>query len=176
MKTLLSMACLAPACLLASCVSGQTAPEVSPLVASSSPKLSVTDMPAAAAPAESASAVAVDPVAPAQTQTSTSYGPMAEDWELVIVGTGANSNDFDIGTFSVGANVGYFFSDRSEVGLRQSVGYSDFGDTIWNGSTRAFYDFHILTSSNLKPLIGANIGYVYGENVDETWPRLPSSA
>jgi hypothetical protein len=71
-------------------------------------------------------------------------------------------------------SVGYFLSDHSELGLRQSVSFSDFGDSIWNGSTRVFYDYHF-GDGPLRPLIGLNFGWVYGDTVEETLAAAPEA-
>lgn len=95
------------------------------------------------------------------------YGPDAGDWELTLGGIGSNDKRFDVGGFGIGASVGYFLDEHSEVSVRQSLNYSDFGDSNFNGSTRVAYDYHF-DLGRLQPLVGVNAGGFYGDNIDET--------
>jgi hypothetical protein len=99
------------------------------------------------------------------------------DWELTLGGSGANSQDFDGATASAQGSLGYFLSDPWELGVRQSLGYSDIGavdGSSWAGSTRVFTDWHF-DLDRFQPFIGANLGYVYGDNVNDTWEAAPEA-
>lgn len=100
--------------------------------------------------------------------------PVAGDYELIIAALGTNSNDFDFGTVSFTGNLGRYLTDRSLVTLRQSVGYTDFGPSAWNGSTGLAYDYHF-SDEDLRPFIGAGVGYIYGDTVDETFVGTPEA-
>lgn len=155
MKTLPLTLLQVPLLLLASCAS--------------SPPVRMT------APVAYAGPVATTP-APSARQSvpsaSDSYGPQAEDWEITLGGSGANDGNFDVGGGSLSGSAGYFLDERAEVGVRQSVFYSDFRESSWNGSTRLFYDYQFL-DGNVRPLIGANLGWVYGDTVNETLAAAP---
>jgi hypothetical protein len=47
----------------------------------------------------------------------------------------------------------------------------------WDASTRAAIDLNIPLGDNGEwmPYIGANIGYVYGKNVHDTWEAAPEA-
>ena len=97
-------------------------------------------------------------------------GPEAGDKFFTLSGSGASDKKFDSSTVSVSFDVGKFHSDNGAYGLRQSAGLSDSkDDTSWNGATRVFYDYHFKTGERWRPFIGANIGGIYGDGVDETF-------
>jgi hypothetical protein len=97
-------------------------------------------------------------------------------WEVTLSGTAINTSRFN--GFEAGANgsVGYFFGDSIEVSVRQSVNYADIGTPVQlSASTRLAADFHLpLGDQNqFLPFAGANIGYVYGKGVRDTWEAAP---
>ncbi len=94
------------------------------------------------------------------------------DWELTLTGSGLSDNDFDATTLAANASLGYFFSDQIEVGVRQGIGFSENGDSTFTGATSVFGDFHF-DLDRWQPFIGANIGYIYGDNVEETFVAGP---
>ena len=97
------------------------------------------------------------------------------DWELTLGGTGSNGPDFNGVQAGVNGSLGYFLADQLEISLRQSVTYSDLGPgSSWDGSTRAALDFHFDLGA-VQPFIGANIGYVYGDSVRDTWEAAPEA-
>lgn len=103
------------------------------------------------------------------------FGPEGNNWELTLNGSGFNDRDFDNGAFGGGFSIGYFFNEHFELGLRQSVNYSDTeaingSDTI--ASTRLAADFHF-DFGRLQPFIGANFGGVYGDAIEETFAAAP---
>ena len=100
------------------------------------------------------------------------HGPSTGDWEYMLGGSGSNDDDFDVGSGGLAASVGYFFDDSNELGVRQSVGFSDFGDSAYNASTRVFFDHHF-NGFQVVPLIGVNLGMVYGDTVEETFAAAP---
>jgi len=87
-------------------------------------------------------------------------------------GTGTSDEDFDNSNFGVSDDYGWFISDHSAWGIRQSVSYADIEgegvtDDYWNGSTRAYYDYHF-GSGSLLPFAGGSLGAVYGDGVNES--------
>lgn len=93
--------------------------------------------------------------------------------ELTLSGSGNNNKDFDAGAVSVAGSFGYFLTDAFEVGLRQSISYADTGDgSSTSASTRGFVDFNFDLGA-WRPFVGANIGYVYGDDVVDTWEAAP---
>ena len=96
------------------------------------------------------------------------------DWELTLSGSGANSPDFDGVTFNVNGSLGYFLADQFEIAVRQTVGFSDLGNSDLNGSTRVAVDFHF-DLDRWQPYVGGNIGYAYGDAVSDTWLAAPEA-
>lgn len=94
--------------------------------------------------------------------------------EFSISGTGSSDKEFDNNAFALDATYGYYLSSSSAIGFRQSASVTDSegNDADWNGSTRFFYDYHF-GEQKLRPFLGVNIGYIYGESVDETFIAGP---
>lgn len=108
---------------------------------------------------------------------TTSKAEVVNPWEITIGGGGSNSSDFDGFNASANGSLGYYFTDNLELSLRQSVSYSDFAGSDWNGSTRVAFDVHFPLGSrgHIVPFVGANIGYVYGDSVNDTWAAAPEA-
>jgi len=103
------------------------------------------------------------------------FGFMPRDWEFTLSGSGSNDKKFEAGSFGISGSIGYFFTKELELSLRQSVDYADNGDSsAWSGSTRVALDYHFHIG-RFVPFIGANIGYVYGEHVADTWEAAPEA-
>jgi hypothetical protein len=102
--------------------------------------------------------------------------PEAGDREFTLSGTGNSADDLDANTFGASGSLGWFFTDSQEFGIRQSVNVADFenADSVWNGSTRAFYDLH-LDLSAVQPFVGANLGYIYGDVINESFIGGPEA-
>jgi hypothetical protein len=96
------------------------------------------------------------------------------DWELTLSGQGANGPDFDGFNAAAAANLGYFLTDQFEVGIRQTVQYNDIGvaGSALNGSTAVAVDYNF-DLGRFVPYIGANLGYVYGDAVNDSWEAGP---
>ena len=102
------------------------------------------------------------------------YGFNPGDWELTLSGSGTSDNELDNTTLSAEAGIGYFFSSLMEAGVRQGIAYSDIegGSDDWNASTRGFLDLHFALGK-IQPFIGVNLGYLYGDTINETWIAGP---
>ncbi|MFO7965950.1 MAG: hypothetical protein R6U50_18630 [Desulfobacterales bacterium] len=102
------------------------------------------------------------------------WGFRMGDFELTMQGSGSSDDELDNTVLSVEAGLGYFMSDALELGVRQGIGFVDIegGDDDWSGSTRGFLDLHF-GIGGLYPFIGVNFGYLYGDNVNETWIAGP---
>lgn len=98
------------------------------------------------------------------------------DREITISGQGQSDKDFDNNAFSFVASFGKYMSSKSQLGLRQSLSISDpkSGSTDVDGSTVGFYDYHF-GRGDLRPFIGANLGYSYGDRTDETFSGGPEA-
>lgn len=101
-----------------------------------------------------------------------SKGPVGGEREFSLAGTGNSDKDFDNSNFGISADYGWFTSDRSVWGVRQSLNFADIegeslSDDYWNGSTRGYYDYHF-GSGAARPFVGASLGAVYGDAVDDS--------
>lgn len=97
-------------------------------------------------------------------------------WEVTFSGTASNPSKFDGFTAGASGSVGYFFGDSIEVSARQSINYDDIGiPAEFSASTRLAVDLHLpLGDQNqFLPFAGANIGYVYGKGIRDTWEAAP---
>jgi len=113
-------------------------------------------------------------LAMAQQAYPPAYGFSPQDWEFTLQGSGSSDDELDNSTLSLEFSIGYFFTEVFELGLRQGLGYSDpeVGDDNWNASTRAFADYHF-DLQRWQPFVGVNFGYLYGDDVNETWIAGP---
>lgn len=108
--------------------------------------------------------------------TSAQAAFKAGDVDITLSGSGQNGPDFDGFAASANAQAGYFFTDALELGIRQTVTYSDIQSSgALAGSTRVFLDYHFELAPNIYPYIGANIGYVYGDAVSDTFAAAPEA-
>ena len=97
------------------------------------------------------------------------------DYELRLSGFGQNDVNFDAFTANMSAQLGYFLTDTFELGVRQDINYTDAGPgSNLSGGTAVFANFHFGNRGDaLQPFIGANLGYLYGDNVNETFVAGP---
>ena len=103
------------------------------------------------------------------------FGFNPGNWELTLAGGATNDADFNGTSINVNGSLGYFINDNLELGVRQSLGYTDIGGnagSTWNGTTRVFADWHF-DMGQWQPFLGANLGFIYGQNVSETWEAAP---
>ena len=115
-------------------------------------------------------------VEPAPTFAVDDYkGPRKGRNEITFAGAGSNDKEFDNGGFNLELGYGHYVTEALTVGLRQNLGYSDFGGGHnWNGATRVFADFNF-GQDDFIPFVGANFGGVYGETVVDTFEAAPEA-
>lgn len=96
------------------------------------------------------------------------------DKDLTLEGSGASDKDLDNTAFSLEANLGYFFTDNLEGSIRQGLGFTDVpgSDNDWYAATRVALDYH-WDMGRWWPFLGANLGYIYGDQVRNTWVASP---
>jgi hypothetical protein len=100
------------------------------------------------------------------------WGPAGGEREFSLSGTGSSDKDFNNSSFGISADLGWFTSDKSVWGVRQSLNFADIegedlSNDFWNGSTRGYYDYHFL-DGNWRPFIGASLGVIYGDGVKDS--------
>ena len=109
-------------------------------------------------------------------------GPTANPWELTLSGTASHGPDLDGFNAAANVSVGYYFGNLELVG-RQSLQYSDVGFTAsgqgstLNASTAVALDLHFPLGDHGEwvPYIGANLGYLSGDGVHDTWEAGPEA-
>lgn len=91
-------------------------------------------------------------------------------------GVGLSSEDFDSTTFSISGDLGYFFTDNISAAVRQTLGFSDTegGDSQWTASTRVAADYNF-DLGRWWPFVGASLGYVYGDDINDSWVAGPEA-
>jgi hypothetical protein len=97
-------------------------------------------------------------------------------WEVTVGANGDTGNKFNSVTVGGNGSLGYFIGgEMFEVAVRQSLNYSDVGPVSYTASTRLAADFNLpLGDQNqFMPFGGANIGYVYGKGVRDTFEAAP---
>lgn len=96
-------------------------------------------------------------------------GPHKGDREFSVGGAGSSDKNFDNGGFGVAGDLGWYLSDRTVAGVRQTVNWASVNDggDAWQGSTRGFVDYHFGVN-RLRPFVGASLGAIYGDGVKET--------
>jgi hypothetical protein len=93
--------------------------------------------------------------------------------DLQISGSGGASSggSFDTGNASVNFQLGYLMTKELEAGVRQGLTWAD-GGSAWDGNTFAFIDYHF-DMDRWQPYVGANVGYIYGDDVNDYWAAGP---
>jgi len=95
------------------------------------------------------------------------------NYELTLGGSGSNDESFDGTVFNIEAGLGYFMTPNVEALLRQGISFADApGDDNWNASTRISFDYNFDMRS-WYPYLGVNIGYLYGDSVEEQFIAGP---
>lgn len=102
--------------------------------------------------------------------TAFAQGFTQGDKEFLLTGAGTSDSDFDSTLFSVEGSLGYFFTKNIEGAIRQALSLSDIEGvgSSWAASTRLALDFHF-DLGRWWPFIGANGGYIYGDDVSDDW-------
>jgi hypothetical protein len=102
--------------------------------------------------------------------TTFAQGFTQGDKELLLNGAGTSDRDFDNSVFSVQGSLGYFLTGNIEGAFRQSLSFTNVhnGGSGWNATSAGALDYNF-DLGRWGPCAGANIGYVYGHNVSDTW-------
>ena len=96
------------------------------------------------------------------------------DWEATLVGGGSNDDRFNSGAAAIGGSIGYYLSDAIEVLFRHDMSYVNFGPETWDGNSRIAIDANLL-DTHIRPYIGGNVGYVYGDTTAEGVELAPEA-
>jgi hypothetical protein len=95
--------------------------------------------------------------------------PTEDEWELTLTGSGSNDNDWDAGAFGATGSLGYFLTENFELLFRQTFAFanSDEESGSYGASSRVAADYHF-DLGRFQPFVGANLGFAYGDEIDET--------
>lgn len=117
--------------------------------------------------------------APRAAQEASGYRmPRKGDFEVTLGASGTNDEDFEAGSAALGGGVGYYLTDEFQLVGRQTLTFSDPGpgSDNWNGASRAGIDYNFrIEDSTIIPYVGALLGWVYGDNVDEQFVGGPAA-
>ncbi|MDA8404508.1 MAG: hypothetical protein M0Z56_09990 [Desulfobacteraceae bacterium] len=99
-----------------------------------------------------------------------------EHKELILSGNGTSDARFDGTIFAASGSLGYFLTDNFEALIRQDISYSKTSGSsgLWNGGTRFGIDYHFNIAA-LYPFVGANVGYLYGDTLEEQFVAGPQT-
>jgi hypothetical protein len=100
-------------------------------------------------------------------------GPIEGTREITLSGAGGSDKKFDNNLFNAQGTYGVYMSPQTLLGVRQSLGIAkrDNENSDWNGTTSGFVDYHY--GDKYRPYIGASLGYIYGDGVEETFVGGP---
>jgi hypothetical protein len=95
------------------------------------------------------------------------YRYMPGNMEFTLSGSGTHDENFDGTVLSVEAGLGYFLTSSWEVFLKQGFAFADFDNgSDWIASTRGGLNYNF-NCGRWKPLIGATVGWLYGDDVKD---------
>lgn len=98
---------------------------------------------------------------------------MAGDRTLALSGSGSSDSEFDSNVGSIELDLAMFLTDATAVSLRQGIGFADSrGSSDWNASARLALDY-FFDFTPMVPFVGVSIGYLYGDNVNDTFIAGP---
>lgn len=175
--------CFLPIMLLAACASSPAParPEPPPADSLLAASLAPTAVAAPAATVPTAAPAAGEGVPEAAAgspwQAEADRARQAHPWELVLSGAGANDRDFDAGGLQFAGSIGYYFTEVLELSLRQNVSMSDAGSgrpDLWDAASRIALDVHFPMEA-FVPYVGVNVGYVYGDTLEESLAAGPEA-
>lgn len=109
---------------------------------------------------------------PMAASAQSKHGPSQGDREFSLAGTGSSDKSFDGGSVGVTGDLGWYFRDNMVAGIRQSANYAKVEgggvkNDYWNGSTRGYLNYNLMFD-RAAPFIGASLGGVYGDGIEET--------
>ncbi len=104
----------------------------------------------------------------------TVYGFHKGDREFTLSGSGSSDHSLRRTDFTTSLSVGYFLTDNFEGSLRQDIGINSRENSSWDGATALAIDYHF-NLGRVQPLIGASLGYSYGDGIEHQWGAGPAA-
>ncbi len=102
--------------------------------------------------------------------------PAQGDREVILSGSGSSDGDFDSNTIGLRGSFAQYLTDNTALGVRQEVEYSDRPErpSRWRGVTDVFAQWHFGRSGSVvRPFAGASVGYLYGDEITDSWVAGP---
>lgn len=97
------------------------------------------------------------------------FGPRRGLWEWTLSGAGESDTAFESSGANVTLDANHYLRRFWSVGARQTLGVvENSGDSSWNAATSVFSQYHF-GRGQLRPFVGAEAGYLYGDGVTETF-------
>jgi|GEM_PF-2410262 len=97
------------------------------------------------------------------------FGPRRGLWEWTLSGAGESDTGFDSSGANVSLDANHYLRRFWSVGARQTLGVvENAGDSSWNAATSLFSQYHF-GRGQLRPFVGAEAGYLFGDGVTETF-------
>lgn len=98
------------------------------------------------------------------------------DKVLSLGGSGASDDEFVDNDFTFEGSLSYFFTDNLEAAIRQGLAFNDVtgSDDEWAAATRVALDYNF-DMGRWWPFVGASLGYVYGDAVEDTFVAGPEA-
>lgn len=96
----------------------------------------------------------------------------AGDVEVLVAGTGSNDDSYEVGAGAVALGGNVYINDYgTAITVRQALSFTDTGpgSDTWNGASRLGVQQTFDIEGPVKPFIGALLGRLYGDTVDDTW-------
>jgi len=93
------------------------------------------------------------------------------DWAVTFTADGTAQKDLDTFDASLTSGPEYFLTDQISIGLKNTLSLAD-GGSNRNGAIRAF-GFWNFDLGRWVPYIGANIGYAYGDSINDDFIAGP---
>ena len=106
-----------------------------------------------------------------------SYGPKVGDWEVTLAGGGTSDNDFENNVLNLNLDASTYFRTDLSWGIRQGVTVADTpAGSSYNGTTSVFGQYHFgAADSRLRPFVGARLGYLYGDDTEDSFIAGPEA-
>jgi hypothetical protein len=102
------------------------------------------------------------------------FGPQAGEVELAFAAAGTNDRDFDGGGFNLQSDLSYYFTETVSAGIRQGFELTSADESRWNADTALFGQYHF-GQTPLRPYVGAAAGFLYGDDVNDTFYGGPEA-
>ena len=105
------------------------------------------------------------------------YGPTVGGWEVTLAGGGTSDQDFENNVLNLNLDASNYYREDLSWGIRQGISVADTpGGSSYNGTTSVFGQYHFGGSdSRWRPFVGARLGYLYGDDTEDSFIAGPEA-